>query len=535
MTLQSELEKIYPACNQFLSLETREKLLSLADPELDPGAFSKLLTLEMNSLPIPAYLPDLARLEWAIYEATNSEKIPPFEADEVTVNPTLQVLDLSWKNLALLVRGKSPEADPAPEPGNEFMLVWRSPENGELQFQTATNPDLLALKVVVENLEPSQVAEEENVPTGVVDRAIRRASDKGILIPLRSRIRRGDEGFNINGVEKRFLVSDVFTLQWHITQACDLHCKHCYDRSKRSMLKLEQGIAILDDFRKFCQDRNVSGQITFTGGNPLLYPHFLELYKEAADRDLAIAILGNPAPRPQIEELQAIEQPVFYQVSLEGLAEHNDMIRGAGHFERVMHFLDVLKALNVYSMVMLTLTKENVNQVLPLAELLRDKTDLFTFNRLSLVGEGANLLAVPEGDYPAFLDAYREAAKDNPAMALKDNLINILRYQAGEQLFGGCAGYGCGAAFNFMCVLADGEAHACRKFPSLIGNVFEQSISDIYDSEMARRYRAGSAACRDCRIRAVCGGCLAVTYGSGLDVFVDKDPYCFMDKTIASS
>ena len=529
MTLPNELEKIYPTCNQILSTELREKVLSLADPELAAEAFPKLLALEMDSLHLPGYLPDLARLEWAIYEAATSDAPFPLETDEISLNPTLQVFELSWKNVAMLVKGKSCRAGAAPQRGNEFMLVWRNPENNEVQFRPATNSDLLALKVVVEDLDPQQVAQEENVPVGVVDRAIRGACAKGILTPLRSRIRRGDEGFDATGVDERFLVSDVFTLQWHITQACDLHCKHCYDRSQRSMLKLEQAIAILDDFRKFCLDRNVSGQISFTGGNPLLYPHFLELYREAADRDLGIAILGNPAPRSQIEALQAIEQPVFYQVSLEGLAEHNDMIRGAGHFERVMDFLDVLKALDIYSMVMLTLTKENMNQVLPLAELLRDKTDLFTFNRLSLVGEGANLMAVPEGDYPAFLEAYLEAAKENPAMGLKDNLINVLRHQKGEQLFGGCAGYGCGAAFNFMCVLADGEAHACRKFPSLIGNVFEQRIGDIYDSEMARRYRAGSASCRSCRLRAVCGGCLAVTYGSGLDVFTDKDPYCFMD------
>ena len=31
--------------------------------------------------------------------------------------------------------------------------------------------------------------------------------------------------------------------------------------------------------------------------------------------------------------------------------------------------------------------------------------------------------------------------------------------------FGGCTGFGCGAAFNFMAVLPDGEVHACRKVP----------------------------------------------------------------------
>ena len=184
----------------------------------------------------------------------------------------------------------------------------------------------------------------------------------------------------------------------------------------------------------------------------------------------------------------------------------------------------------IYSMVMLTLTRDNLDQVLPLAELLRGRTDSFTFNRLSQVGEGAKLqLPSPEA-YRAFLESYLKATETNPILALKDNLINILYHHQGGDPFGGCTGFGCGAAFNFLTVLPDGEVHACRKFPSLIGNVLEQSLGEIYESEAAKRYRAGTRACRACPIRPVCGGCLAVVHGHGLDVFEDRDPYCFIKK-----
>ncbi len=92
---------------------------------------------------------------------------------------------------------------------------------------------------------------------------------------------------------------------------------------------------------------------------------------------------------------------------------------------------------------------------------------------------------------------------------------------------GGCAGYGCGAAFNFVSLLPDGEVHACRKLPSPIGNICKQTFSEIYYSEIASQYRAGSSACKDCDIRPVCGGCLAVSYGFGKDIFTELDPYCF--------
>jgi selenobiotic family peptide radical SAM maturase len=194
-----------------------------------------------------------------------------------------------------------------------------------------------------------------------------------------------------------------------------------------------------------------------------------------------------------------------------------------------MEFLPLLRELGVSSMVMLTLTEGNIDQVLPLARRLEGVVDDFTFNRLSTVGEGANLRLPSRERYEAFLEEYTAAADQSSVISLKDNLINILRHRRGEPLFGGCTGFGCGAAFNFITVLAEGEAHACRKFPSPIGNVLEEGIEGVYESEEAKRYRKGCEACRDCVIRPVCGGCLAVASSGGLDPFTDRDPHCFID------
>jgi radical SAM protein with 4Fe4S-binding SPASM domain len=120
-----------------------------------------------------------------------------------------------------------------------------------------------------------------------------------------------------------------------------------------------------------------------------------------------------------------------------------------------------------------------------------------------------------------------QAAAHNPCMGVKDNLFNLLRHEQRVSYGGGCAGYGCGAGFNFVSLLPDGEVHACRKLPSLIGNLYRQSFHEIYHGPLAKRYRQGSEACQDCEIRPVCGGCLAVAHGYGLDIFRDIDPYCW--------
>ena len=527
-TNKEGLEAIFPECRNRVDLPTWERILALFEENPESATLPNILERYGDALGLPAFLPELALLELTVHQVRSGDTHLPDGVDKLGVNPTLQLLQVSWKNLASILGGA--EDPPAkPEPGEQFVLVWRDQETGHVRTRAASDEDLLVLKMVVEEIDPKEAASVGGLPVGAVDGAIHRAICRGLLISPPSGIRRDPASFPLGEItEQRFLSSPVFTLQWHITQVCDLHCKHCYDRANRSSLKLDDALGILDDLRDFCLSRHVRGQVSFTGGNPLLYPHFLELYQGASDRGLGIAILGNPAPREKMEQLLAIQQPAFFQVSLEGLQPHNDIIRGSGHFGRVIDFLKLLRDLDITSMVMLTLTRDNMDQVLPLAELLRGGTDHFNFNRLSMVGEGASLHLPERDDYMAFLGAYMEAAERNPVMGLKDNLLNLWRYQKGMALFGGCAGYGCSAAFNFMAVLSDGEAHACRKFPSLIGNVFRQSIAEIYDSDMARRYRSGCKACQSCPIRPVCGGCLAIAHSFGLNIFEERDPYCFM-------
>jgi selenobiotic family peptide radical SAM maturase len=529
-SLRKNLEKIYPVS---LSLLPRQYLKDISTAfgaafrlEELPG----LLEKRAGSSGIPEFLPDLARLELAFYETTLCDVDMPEEIEAPDTNPTLRILKLSWKGLGSLL---SEEKDAPIMKGREMVMVWKDGRSSEVRTKSASDEDLLVLKIVVEGLEAEEIAGAGNVPISAVEDAIDRAAEEGIIYKPQSIIRRDAQVSAVSaGVFDQFLSASIFTLQWHLTQACDLHCRHCYDRSDRDQMSFEESLRVLEDFRSFCKSRHVRGQISFSGGNPFLYPRFTELYRAAAGRGFTLAVLGNPSQKEILEELVAIQKPSFFQVSLEGLEEHNDYMRGKGHFNRVMDFLRVLRELGIYSMVMLTLTKKNIGQVIPLAERLQGLADTFNFNRLSMVGEAAGLGLPSKEEFMTFLEAYLKAAEDNPVMGIKDNLINIMNYKHGKEYFGGCTGFGCGAAFNFISLLPEGEAHACRKFPSPIGNILKDGIAGVYDSEAAKKYRAGCDSCKSCAVRPVCGGCLAVSYSHGLNIFEDRDPFCFIEREI---
>jgi len=492
--------------------------------DMEPDSFPDFLE-HQGGPGFPTFLSGLALLELSRHKAAAAElsRVTP---ESLTLNPSLQITPVAWKNLVPLFSRSKQRDHQRVVPGNELVITWRTPDMGAMVTCVAEQGDLLAIKLVAEDIDPAAAAREAGVAVGVVDAVLRGAVRKGLVLSPPSKIRREDVIAG-SAPDPEYVAAEVFTLQWHLTQECDLHCRHCYDRTNRSAFPFERALTLLDELRAFCCSRFVRGQVSLSGGNPLLYPRFIELYRAAAERDLMIAILGNASDRATIERIVAIRMPVYYQVSLEGLERHNDEIRGVGNYRRTVDFLRTLTEMGVPNMVMLTLTRRNIAQVIPLAGELEGFTGGLTFNRLALFGEGAGLeLPTPE-EYRNFLETYAAALEEHPVLRLKDSLLNTVFERDNSGLFGGCAGYGCGAAFNFVSILSDGEVHACRKFPSPIGNILNDSLERVYASGAAQRYRSGSSACAGCSLNAVCRGCPAVTASLGLDPFSEKDPFCF--------
>lgn len=474
----------------------------------------------------PFFVPDICDLELALRRVARKPAGHPGTPDGMAVNPGLEIRVLESTGCAGLL-ARSDETAPLPVAGREMVMVWRREGSRTAVAEPAGPEDLAALKVVGEGIDPASAEEMAHVEPGLMRKLLRAALAKGIILPPPSRIRR-DAADVSNGrpLPEEAAAAETFTLQWHLTQTCDLSCRHCYDRSPRAELPLPRALDIIADFEAFCRDRHVAGQISLSGGNPLLYPHFHEVYARAAGAGFNLAILGNPASRADMDAILRIARPVYFQVSLEGLPEHNDSIRGQGHFRRVMEFLDLLRELDVQGQVMLTLTRDNMAQVLPLAEMLEGRVWGLSFNRLSPVGRGAALALPDPAAFRDFTAAYCDAAARLSVLSFKDNMLNVRLAETGRPTFGGCTGFGCGAAFNFMALLPDGDVHACRKFPSPIGHIAAATLAGIYDGPAASSHRKRSLACRDCAITAVCGGCPAVVSGLGLDISTDRDPYC---------
>ncbi|MFP4522047.1 MAG: thio(seleno)oxazole modification radical SAM maturase SbtM [Fibrobacterota bacterium] len=414
------------------------------------------------------------------------------------------------------------------ENGSGFLISFRPYGSSREEIRPADDKDLTALKIISEDISLEEAARAAGVSPSRVFQIMMDVRKRAIITGPRSEIIRDNSVYSDpDSVRRHLLSDDTFSLQWHITNRCDLNCRHCYDRDTPDSLNMETAVKVLDNLEELCFEKKTRGHISFSGGNPYLSPHFFEIYKMAADRGFSSSILGNPVSDKVIKKTINIAKPTFFQVSLEGLSETNDYIRGEGFFNKVMDFLKVLRENNISSAVMLTLTEKNIDEVIPLARFLKGRTDHFTYNRLSLEGHGSSLSAALKEKYREFAADYVEYAEKNEHAGYKDNLLNIELEKRGR-FFDGCTGSGCGAAWNFFALLPDSRVFACRKFTSPIGNIENKSLIDIYESEKAKAYRRGAFECSGCRIRHICGGCMAATAGEGMDFLVKKDPYCFI-------
>ena len=227
---RNDIEKNFTGCRSFLAADTWHRIISGCRDDENPERFLDRILYHCNDPGVPGYLPELARLEWRILKIQDQKIVIPDNLDEIILNPSLELLDSGWKHLADCLNASDPAV---PEPGSEFVMIWKHPEDGMVHAMAASAEDLLMLKMIFEKIGRKEVARIGALPVSAVDAAIERAVAKGILFAPGSRIQRDFSIIDLpacNGMQ--VLTSPAFTLQWHITQACDLHCRHCYDRSR---------------------------------------------------------------------------------------------------------------------------------------------------------------------------------------------------------------------------------------------------------------------------------------------------------------
>lgn len=301
-----------------------------------------------------------------------------------------------------------------------------------------------------------------------------------------------------------------------------------YLSEKNNELNYDECVNVLSSFEEFCQKMNVNGRISFTGGDPMLKEGIYDLISEAKTRGFRVGILGNPfeIDDESVSRLGRLGIS-HYQLSLDGLEKTHDYFRKPGSFRKTMESVDRLKNEGIKVHLMNTLSLENEEDLIPLMDLAAEKeVDAFAFGRITCNGTGKQFkksCMTPE-HYREILvradkhikELYKKGVKTK--YAHKCHLWKLLMYENGEitlpenkdVIFGGCS-----IGISGIVLLADGTAMACRRFPSYVGNVKNNSLYELFMSDKMNEYRKveNMEKCGKCDLLQICRGCPAVSYG----------------------
>lgn len=165
----------------------------------------------------------------------------------------------------------------------------------------------------------------------------------------------------VRTVRAQRILHDV-TLE--LTYRCNLDCFFCYnDREKQGQpLSLDQYRVLLEDLA-----RMQTLFLMFTGGEPMIHPHFFEIGRMAKELGFVVRVRTNGHtlyPR-NVERLLAEVDPYVVEVSLHGsTAEvHDRQTRVPGSFERLVRNLRQARAAGLRCSMVTTPTAWNEHQI----------------------------------------------------------------------------------------------------------------------------------------------------------------------------
>jgi radical SAM/SPASM domain protein of ACGX system len=340
-------------------------------------------------------------------------------------------------------------------------------------------------------------------------------------------------------------MNPYFAFQWHITDACDQRCEHCYIFSDNEGLTLketsfEQMQTVLDNCKEMCERLERTPYFYITGGDPILHKDFWRLLELLKKDNIDFAILGNPFHLTD-EVCKKLKDYGCkkYQLSIDGMRKTHDAIRKPGSFDTTIEKIKCIRVAGIDCAVMTTVSRTNADELLEIIDtVVANKVDIFAFGRYCPASFENNTHLTPN-EYRELLDKcwqkFEHYKDSGTTFNLKDHLWTLYLHEKGlytipDGLEEDTIYDGCNCANCHLTILPSGDVYACRRMESKVGNVFEENIGDIFTGEKMDCYRQYDKfeKCSKCELLRFCRGCPAVAYGYTHNPYA-ADPQCWKE------
>lgn len=305
-----------------------------------------------------------------------------------------------------------------------------------------------------------------------------------------------------NRREKQF--SAPLKISMNLTKRCNLRCKQCFSDSgeiKAKELTTEEMFKLFDDMNKYG-----TFFICLGGGEPLTRPDLLEILEYGKEKQLAISVVSNGLllTKEFIEKLNNVELDTFW-VSLDGLEENHEMLRGKSTFKKTLDSLQLLKEYyKGKTAIRISLNKYNVGEYKELIKIAEEyNIDLIRFTPIISFGRAKNEdLTIDQEQYIEFL-------KNIKRVKSKVEIVYPNK-PTPQKIWIGTNGFGCHCGKEAIWLDEVGNYSPCIFWGDkyTLGNIRERSYMDLWNVSLISSNITGNKVCENCKNYKVCrGGC----------------------------
>lgn len=190
-----------------------------------------------------------------------------------------------------------------------------------------------------------------------------------------------DQLNDANPLEKRLVdkanrARIPITANFELTPTCNLHCDMCFIRMEQQEVRQMGGGRTLEDWLDIARQLKEMGTlfILLTGGEPMLVPHFQELYTRLREMGFILTINTNGTLiNEEIARLFQRLKPRRVNVTLYGAGNetYQRLCRSPHGFDQCMNGLKLLKQYGIDTKMNLSIVRENVEDYPKLLDIAR--------------------------------------------------------------------------------------------------------------------------------------------------------------------
>lgn len=322
------------------------------------------------------------------------------------------------------------------------------------------------------------------------------------------------------------LTTDSLREVWfHVTNRCNMACRHCLFVSGPGESEELAAETVLALARQAVE----AGCRVFalTGGEPLVHPDFKRLVDGLLDcGDTSVAVLTNGLHLPEFRDaLTRWPRDKFHlQISIDGMREAHDHIRGKAAFDELVGALDWLHGERIACTLSMCVTRDNVNDMPALVEFAAASAISnvhFMWYFVRGRGEAASFAPTEQ-----ILARLKEAAEAADRLDVGIDNLDSLR----SQVFApsGTIHDGSTAGWESVAIGPDGRMYpsaALIGFDELATRIEGDLVGAWRNSTVLERLRQATAADLDRPLRYLIGGGDPDHSYTAAGEFVGHDPY----------